>query len=488
MDWGMGVTSLGKTTLKEHTVRFGIKDKDRLKHLCVLGRVGSGRGALLTQMAFQDIERGIGAVILDANGNLAPTLLEQFDVTLSDRLIYIDPSDAEHPYAWNILDDVRKLPPSQQAPRLKQIIESVYEIEKNPLTDALVPHLVNNERSSLITFYQLACDEDARKKFFEKDEKALRALEEVLETYKGVVEALEEKGRYVAKDTLVRNVLGQHDSKFTLSEIIEGKVVVVDLSRMRMFPTRMTPVVRTLVEAAQMVGEERPIPTMLYLHDALRYLGDKEIERAFNGHTAALTVADTVIQESDRERREQALSRCGSIISFAIHPADRALAERAFYPYTDPEEIANLEDKEMVVALTIDAVRTRPFFGTLVPTEHSKNVSYQDLITQSRNKFTTARLAVDALYKKEGEQKGKKGPGGFQDAFRAMFEKRAKGGAPAQSVAAPDTTPPKTETVPVAKETKTETPPPPETKQTLDKRQEVPEETLKNMLYVPISL
>lgn len=476
MNWGTGITSLGTTTLKEKAVSFGIKDEDRLRHLCVLGKVGSGRGEFIAHMGFQDIERGIGTVILDASGNVAPYMVERFDESLADRLVYLDPADAERPYAWNILDDVRALPREAQVDHVTHVLEAAYERYNDRLIELVAPELIKKDEATVITFFQLVIDEAFRKKFYEGNDDGLAILESFLEENGSVIEEIEERGRYIAKDTLVRNVLGQSESKFSLTELAQGKVVIVDLSRIRMFPTRMTPIVRMFVEGALIAGTHAAQPVSLYLHDALRYLGDVEIERTFNSRSVALTVADTVIQEEDKERREQALARCGSVASFTFHPLDRPLIERAFYPYVEPEEFNELDERELVIALTIDAARTRPFFGKALPLERQRNISYQDLVDACKTKYTTSRIQVDALYKKDdGKKGGKKGPGGFQDAFKSMFEKRAKAGA----AGGPDVKKPNGEKKEAA------TPAPKKEAGTARAApREVSEDTLKNMLYV----
>lgn len=482
MDWGTGVTSLGTTTLKGSRVTFGIKDQDRLRHLCVLGRVGSGRGEFIAHMAFQDIARGLGVVILDAKGNVAPAMMERFDATLADRLIYIDPSEAEYPYTWNILNDIRRLPEAVQEERFVRVVESVFQVAPNPFAALLAPKMLARTDTTLVTFYRLLSEEAFRAEFFKDDEAGLKQLLGAFKDYENELADIEEKGRYIGKDTLVRNLLGQPSSKFSFTELSAGKIIIVNLEKIRMFPTRMTPIVRMFVEATLIAGEVATQPPALYLQDALRYLGDTEIERTFSSVMAALTVADTVIQESDRERREHALTRCGSIISFATHPLDRSLIERAFYPYVEPEEVEQLESGEIVVTLAIDAARTQPFFGTRLPFERSRSNSYQDLIIASRSRYTTPRIQVDGLFKGGDDTGRPKKPGGFQDAFKAMFEKRAgQGGSAAPAAVQPTDKSASTEKRQEKPEEKTAEAAPP---QKSERPIELAEDVLRRMVYV----
>lgn len=489
MDWGSAITYLGSTTLKERTVQFGIKDADRLKHLCVLGRSDSGRGNLLVQMALQDIERGIGTIILDASGKIAPLLIERIDPSFSNRIVHLDPSSAEYPYAWNPLDDIRALPKEIQQQYLIALLLSIYQLERSSFVEYIAELLLTRSDATLVTIHTLVTDEKAREVFFENNEKEKKEFETHLSEDQEVLKILEESGRYIAKDTLVRNLLGQPTSKFQLQKLTEGAIVVVDFSHIKIFPTRMTPLVRSFTDVARMVGEHLGSPVSLYLHDCLRYLGEDEIDRVFSSKQVAVTVADTVLQESDRERREFAISRCGSIASFTTHPADKAVIERAFYPYADAEELNRLGKGELIVALTIDAVRARPFFAKTTQLPEKKHTSYQDLVLEARNKYTVSRLEVDALFKKqrgEKEPPRKRDGGGFQDAFRSIMENRAqkmpidvgKGGSTAKASDA--------KKEPPTRSTEKSAPEKTETEKIDDKKQpdEIPEDTLKKLLYV----
>lgn len=377
--------------------------------------------------------------------------------------------------------------------RLIELLTSIYQIPRGALVDYLADILLERTDASIITFHALATNEKARGIFFEKDEKKRKELEELLKTHASDLSTLEEEGRYVGKDTLVRNLLGQHESKFTLRELFgeNAKIIIVDLSHIRIFPTRMTPLVRTFTSTALALAADKRQPFALYLQDCLRYLSEAEIERMFSSHDAAISIADTFVQETDRGKREAAITRCASTISFTAHAADTALVERAFYPYADSDEVSRLGKGEMIVALSIDAVRARPFFAHVLPLPDKKQLSYQDLLVACRKRYATPRTAVDEYYKKlKGNEKDdvprRKGPGGFQDAFRSIMANRAQQLPTAPSKDAASKTGD-------AKEVKTGNGGSKNTDAVKNKtnavgegkNHEVPEDVLKKMLYVP---
>jgi len=429
MDWGSGVTYIGKTAFKEGVVPFGIKDVDRLEHFSVMGKAGSGRSALFTGMALQDIERGMTTVVLDASGNLGPMLLERLSESARERLVFLDPSDGEHPFSWNPIDEFRPLGESGIA-TLSEALASMYRIEPSALSSVIAGFSLAHTDASALSLYSAVVDGRTREKMFGIDSPERIQFEEILKSHPKDVEAVGEHGRYIAKDTLVRNVMGQTDSKFSLKE---GTVVVVDLSRIRMFPTRITPLVRMFAYAARargIAGEH----VALYFYDCLKYLSEEDIDRILPERKVACAFANTPQNEEDGALYEKAFRRCGSILAFAPHHADFSLAESIFYPYVSPEDLSKLKEGEMCVILTIDSVRARPFFAMALPRLERTGVSYQDLQTISREKYTTRRVVVDQLFrpppKEEGKDKEKGETGSFSDTFRSIFNKRATTTAP----------------------------------------------------------
>ena len=54
---------------------FGIRQSDRLFHMYVIGKTGTGKTSLLETIARQDIEQGRGLTLIDPHGDLAQHVL-----------------------------------------------------------------------------------------------------------------------------------------------------------------------------------------------------------------------------------------------------------------------------------------------------------------------------------------------------------------------------------------------------------------------------
>lgn len=485
MDWGSKITYLAKTSHKGAVVSFGIKDIDRLQHVAVIGRAGSGRAGLLTTMILQDVERGLSTIVIDAAGNLAPMLLERLDEQARERVIYLDPGDGEHPFSWNPVDEFRALG-DKALPIFSDALASLYRVPASELVVLGAKFILQSNDASVLSFYSLVAEASAREKAFGKENNERAEFEAALQKEPDAVSSILEHGRYIAKDTLVRNLFGQTASKFSFGAGQAGAFIVMDISRIRMFPTRITPLVRMFAHAARARGILHE-SVAIYLQDCLKYLSDEDIEKIFPERTVTFTISDTAYSEEDRPIREKALERCASVIAFVPHQSDLAMVERMFYPYIVSEEFEKLDNGEFAIALTIDSVRARPFFARTLPPPERSGVSHMDIHVASKNKYTTPRINVDKLFRRKAteDKKGKDDePGSFSDAFRSIFTKRAGDSTPA---AAPGKEPKDAKNLGTAAKPK-----PPETKQTEKKETknehatptEIPEEELRQMLYV----
>lgn len=423
MDWGPRITYLASTALKERVVPFGIKDHDRLKHVCVIGRAGTGRAALLARMALQDIERGLGTVVLDAGGNLGPLIMERLSKSELERLVHVDAADAEYPFSWNIVAEFRETSRGREV--FHDALPSLYGVTRSPLTDILADYVLDGSETSVLSASSVLTDEKERTAAFPPESEKAQLLAEAREKEKGTEAQLIENGKFLSKDTMVRNVIGQRSGKFSVGEVSTGVIIIVDLSRVRIYPTRVAPLVKLFTYALRARTGEGQYAT-LFMHDCLRYLSERDSDALMNDQSFALTLSDTVYKESDLPLREKALSRCGSVIAFSPHQSDVSLVQKVFYPYVTPEELQGLETGEACVQLTIDSVRARPFFANALDLAERTNASLQDILVESRKKYTLPRTQVDESFKKqaESEKGGKGGQPPFSDAFKNIFAKR----------------------------------------------------------------
>jgi hypothetical protein len=506
MDWGPRITYLASTAFKERVVPFGIKDADRQKHVCVIGKVGSGRASLMARMALQDVERGLGTIIIDASGNLAPVVMERLSADELTRLVHIDAADAEYPFSWNSANEFRAAP--RGAALFPDALASLYGVARSPFTDFLASWVLADESRTILSPHMVLIDEKERDVAFLPESDDAKEFARLREAHAEDLKVFIENGRFLFKDTMVRNMVGQVEHKVSFEALSRGAIIIFDLSRIRIFPTRVAPLVRLATYALRAWTDENQTAA-LYLHDCLRYLTESDAEGLLTDQRFALTLSDTLYREADLPLREKALARCGSVIAFTPHQSDVSLVQKIYYPYVSPEELQGLEAGEACVLLTIDATRAKPFFANALVLPERKSVSLQDILVESRKKYTTPRTQVDEQFKKQTDAEKKKNQPPFNDAFKNIFAKRdptkalamtgdkkpdaekPKEEPPAEPPQTPPpSAPPPAATPPPATPPPTTPPPPPTVPDApASSQREVPENELRELMFVlPIPL
>src|SRR5574343_508642 len=91
------VTTFALADSRNRNVEFGIKAKDRTRHVYVIGKTGMGKSTLLENMAAQDIKNGEGLAFIDPHGKTAELLLEYVPAHRMKDVVYFAPFEIEYP-------------------------------------------------------------------------------------------------------------------------------------------------------------------------------------------------------------------------------------------------------------------------------------------------------------------------------------------------------------------------------------------------------
>src|SRR3989344_6136944 len=100
------VTYFAETDARGKRKPFGIKAKDRSRHMYIIGKTGMGKSTLLENMMIQDIKNGEGFSFIDPHGASAEKLLDFIPEERVKDVIYFAPFDMDFPIAFNVMEDV----------------------------------------------------------------------------------------------------------------------------------------------------------------------------------------------------------------------------------------------------------------------------------------------------------------------------------------------------------------------------------------------
>ena len=100
------ITYFAQTNSRGKETPFGIKRRDRAKHMYVIGKTGMGKSTMLENMAIQDIRNGEGMAFIDPHGSTADRILEYVPEHRIKDVVYFAPFDMDYPVAFNVMEDV----------------------------------------------------------------------------------------------------------------------------------------------------------------------------------------------------------------------------------------------------------------------------------------------------------------------------------------------------------------------------------------------
>jgi len=101
------ISYFARTNARAPYRTFGIKQDDRLSHVYVIGKTGTGKSTLIETMVRQEIAAGRGLILIDPHGDLAERVIAAIPVERAADFSYLDAADPEQPYGYNPLRRVQ---------------------------------------------------------------------------------------------------------------------------------------------------------------------------------------------------------------------------------------------------------------------------------------------------------------------------------------------------------------------------------------------
>ena len=414
------VTYFGETDARNRRLRFGIKRKDRAKHLYAIGKTGMGKSTLLENLAVQDILNGEGLCFLDPHGKSADLLLEYVPEHRIKDVIYFAPFDMEHPVSFNVMEDVgpeqRYLVASGMMSAFKKIWVDAWSARMEYILGNIMLALLEYPGSTLVAVNRMLTDKDFRKEVVnhisDPSVKSFWVNEYANYTEKFAAEAapaIQNKvGQFVA-NPLIRNIIGQPKSSFDIRDVMDNrKILIINLSKGRVGEAN-----------ANLLGSM--LITKIYLGAMSRAdLSERELEKAPNfylyvdefqsfanesfadilsearKYKLSLSIAHQYIEQMTDEVRAAVFGNVGTMVTFRVGAYDAEVLEKEFSPYFLADDIVALQKYQMYLKLMIDGVTSPPFSAAGMSPIPRPEINYtNDILASSRSLYAKPRQQVE---------------------------------------------------------------------------------------------
>ena len=448
------VMYFAETDSRNRRIKFGIKEKDRSKHMYIIGKTGMGKSTLLENLAIQDIQSGQGIAFIDPHGKTADLLLEYVPEDRIKDVLYFAPFDMDYPVSFNVMEDVgadkRHLVANGLMSAFKKIWVDAWSARMEYILNNILLALLEYPDSTLIGVNRMLADEDYRKKVvnyvtdpsvkaFWVDEFAKYGPKYMQEAGAAIQNKI---GQFVS-NPLVRNIIGQPKSTFDIRDLMDNrKIIIINLSKGRVGESNanllgamlITKIYLGAMSRADVSDTElQKLPMFSLFVDEFQNFANEsfaDILSEARKYKLNLIVAHQYIEQMTEEVRAAIFGNVGSMVVFRVGAFDAEFLEKEFSPQFMLTDLVNLGFAQIYLKLMIDGVTSKPFSATTLPPIAPLTINFRkEILDMSRKRFARPRADVeDDIVKWHQEVQGNGvGQSGYQGT------KPNNGGAPTTS-------------------------------------------------------
>lgn len=403
------INFFASTEYKNKPTIFGIKSKDRRKHVYIIGKTGTGKSTLIANMAINDMRNRKGFCVIDPHGDLCEILMDYIPSYRVNDVIYLDPSDRERAFSLNPLEVnephqrelvvsgivaiFNKLYGNSWGPRLEYILRNTLMsvIDMPDATLLMVPEMLANENFRQSVVARLT---DPVLKSFWTNEFAnyterLRA--------ESIMPIQNKVGQFVSS-TVIRNIIKSPKSTIDLQKAMdEGKIILLNLAQGKLGEDNAALLGAMTITKIQLAAMNRVIQKEEDRRDFYLYVDEFQnfattsfvkILSEARKYRLNLILANQYIAQVPEDVRAAIFGNAGTMMSFLVGAEDSSFMTKEFGERFKEEDLLALGNYRAIIKLAIDNITQAPFLCTTLPLPHSVTQNREKTIRSSSERYT----------------------------------------------------------------------------------------------------
>ncbi|MBI4097452.1 MAG: type IV secretory system conjugative DNA transfer family protein [Candidatus Levybacteria bacterium] len=411
------VSFFGETNYRNDRKKFGIKRLDRRRHLYIVGKTGSGKSRLLQLLLVSDIQNGEGCCLIDPHGDLAEEVLKFVPKERATDVIYVNPTDRDFPIGFNPLEPVTNYEERQHLSRFfisifKKMFAENWNSRMEHLLRYITLALLETPDSNVLGITRILSDTNYRQRVIKQIQDPVvksfwtnefsASNEQFISV--AAVPIMNKMGQFIS-NPVIRNMVGQRKNMLDFEKFMnEGKIVIINLSKGKIGEDNaallgsmfITKIQQAALARAKMTEEERR-DFYFYIDEFQNFATDafSSILSEARKYHLDLTIAHQYIAQLPEDVKATAFGNVGSIITFGVGGDDAAYLAKEYSPIFSPEDMINLNVREMYVKMSIDGKLTPPFSARTIDTPKSEIDYSNEIMDKSRVKYGRNRTQVE---------------------------------------------------------------------------------------------
>lgn len=405
-----------------------IQEKDRMRHMYVIGKTGTGKSEFLIEMIKQDIVAGHGVCVIDPHGELVDDILHFTPASRGEDVIIFDPSDTERPMGLNILEHETEDEKHAITAGVINMMYKLFDPNRTGMVGPMFEHAVRNAMltvmcepgASFIEVVRCITDDNYVKTILPKvkdplvrrywtDEMAQTSQQTKSDSLGYIVSKF---GKFITNGTM-RNIIGQSKSAFNVREVMDNKkILLVNLSKGKLGEENssfmgllMVPRILAAAMGRVTMAQEDRKPFFLYVDEFQNFATPDfaVILSEARKYKLALTVANQFIGQMQDDVRKAVFGNVGTQVVLRTGVEDAEFLKKEMEPTFDQNDIINQEKFHAYIKTIVGNEPVSPF-SIDTTKDYAKHLEERErgdkaakaMIELSRLKYGRARRFVEA--------------------------------------------------------------------------------------------
>jgi hypothetical protein len=374
-----GGTVIGQSTVPGKERLIAIDRIDRMKHVHIMGPIGSGKTALATNMIEGDFRDGFGVVLIETKGDLFESALERVPEHRLKDVIVWDLSDTSYPIGFNVLEQSSS---RSAVDELNALLASMYP-EGGVITPQVMYHglhaLAEVDGGTMIDLPTILSPQTDEERAWRDGLVASIKNRDIRKFWERYLKAdpksqdresapLHRRLWQFSTRPEVRNSLGQSKSTFKMDDVVrEGKILLVNLNGVRI-GTQTASMVGTLImnslwNSVRTTKHEKPV--ILYMDEFQNFVtmptSPADMLAQSRSFGLGMVLAHQHTGQLKPELREAVLANARTKIVFQTTQTDARLMASEFGTLVTAEDFMNLQSREAIARVSTSSGVSQPF-------------------------------------------------------------------------------------------------------------------------------